>query len=125
MNASYSQTMTQYVAMTPGEGPLPGSLKAEMTTNTADRGAGRVFSAKPVKTMDGETYTVDVKFSTEVTHGPAGTKLPAGGGDAGKSLQALLTAMKKKDFKAIQAGVTAKRVESFSDVDDAVQTLGM
>jgi hypothetical protein len=125
MNATYSEKMVQYVDMTPGDGPLPGGLKAEMSTNTADRVVGRLFSPKPVKTMDGETYSVDLKFSTEVTHVPAGTKLPAGGADAGKALQALLAAMKKKDYKAIQAGVTPKRVESFSDVDDAVQTLGM
>ena len=29
MNATYSQTMTQYIDMTPGNGPLPGGLKAE------------------------------------------------------------------------------------------------
>jgi len=125
MNATYSQTMTQYVDMTPGDGPLPGSLKAEMSTNTADRVVGRLFSPKPVKTMDGESYSVDLKFSTEVTRAPSGTKLLPGGGEAGKALQALLTAVKKKDYKGIQAGVTQKRAESFSDVDDAVQTLGM
>lgn len=119
MNATYSETMTQYVDMT---GTM-GSLEAQVTTFTPDRVVGRLFSPKPVKTMGDDTFTVDVKFSTEVTHAAAGTKLPAGGGDAGKALQALVAAMKKKNFEAIKSGVTPKRAESFSDVDDAVSTL--
>lgn len=119
MNATYSETMTQYVDMT---GTM-GSLEAQITTFTPDRVVGRLFSPKPVKTMGDDTFTVDVKFSTDVAHAPAGTKLPAGGGDAGKAFQALIAAMKKKNFEAIKSGVTPHRAESFSDVDDAVSTL--
>jgi hypothetical protein len=101
MNATLSATMTQY-----GDSTAEGDLKAELTTNTKQRVAGRVFTAKPVKTMSGETYDVDVTFDTGVTQAPAGTKLPAGGGDAGKAFQALYQAIQKKDMKGIQAGVT-------------------
>ena len=38
-------------------------------------------------------YTIDLTFSTEVTRPPAGTKLPADGGEQGKAFKALQTAM--------------------------------
>ena len=119
MNATYSKTMTQFVDMTPG------SLQAEITTYTPDRVVGRLFTTKSVKTMGDEAYSLDLKFSTDVTRAPAGTKLPAGGGEPGKALKALLTAMSKKNWTAIKENVTAKRVESFTDLDDALSTLAI
>lgn len=127
MNATYSATMTQFIDTTSD------GLKAELTSNTPDRVAGRVFSTKPLKTMDGETYSINLTFSTAVTHAPAGTKLPAGGGAPGKAFDALQTAMTKKDWDGIKSNVTAKRLESFNDadrsakenLDDALQTLRM
>jgi hypothetical protein len=127
MNATYSATMTQFVEMTPER------MKAELTVNTPDRVAGRIFAPKPLKTMDGETYSINLTFSTAVTHAPAGTKLPAGGGAPGKAFDALQAAMTKKDWDGIKNNVTAKRLESFNDadrsakenLDDALQTLGM
>src|SRR4051795_4575979 len=73
MNATYSDTMTQYMEMTGSR------MTADLTANTRDKIAGRLFSPKPLKTMDGEDYTIDLKFSAEVTHTPAGTKLAADG----------------------------------------------
>jgi hypothetical protein len=127
MNATYSATMTQFVEMTPER------MKAELTLNTPDRVAGRIFSTKPLKTMDGETYSINLTFSTAVTHPPEGTKLPAGGGAPGKTFDALQAAMAKKDWEGIKSNVTGKRLESFNDadrsakenLDDALQTLGM
>jgi len=110
MNATYTESMTQFVDMTPG------SLQADMTTNTPERVAGRLFTTKPVKTMDGETYSLDLKFSTAVTTLPAGTRLPAGGGEPAAALKTLLAAIKKKDWAAIQAGVSAKNAERFEDL---------
>jgi hypothetical protein len=126
MNATYSDTMTQYVEMTGSR------MTADMTTNTRDKVAGRVFSPKPLKTMDGDEYTIDLKFSTEVTHPPAGTKLPADGGEPGKALKALQAAIAKKSWDGIKSNVSAKNVESFDEsyrtpkenLDDAIQTLG-
>jgi len=126
MNATYSETMTQYVEMTGSR------MTADMTTNTRDKVAGRIFSPKPLKTMDGDEYTIDLKFSTEVTHPPAGTKLPADGGDPGKALKALQAAIAKKSWDGIKSNVSAKNVESFDEsyrtpkenLDDAIQTLG-
>ena len=34
--------------------------------------------------FDGEPYAIDLTFATDVTHPPAGTKLPADGGEPGK-----------------------------------------
>src|SRR5947209_2207080 len=126
MNATYSDTMTQYVEMTGSR------MTADMSANTRDKVAGRIFSPKPLKTMDGEEYTIDLKFSTEVTHPPAGTKLPADGGEPGKAFNALQTAIAKKSWTGIKENVTAKTLESFYESDrtepenlaDAIQTLG-
>jgi hypothetical protein len=126
MNATYSATMTQYIEMTGSR------MKAEMTANTADRVAGHVYSLKPLKTMDGEPYAIDLTFSTDVTHAPAGTKLPADGGEPGKGYKALQAAIAAKNWEGISKNVTAKNLESFNESDrtpqenlaDAIQTLG-
>ncbi|MGA8808778.1 MAG: hypothetical protein WB973_12950, partial [Thermoanaerobaculia bacterium] len=105
---------------------------ADLTTNTRDKVAGRIFSPKPLKTMDGDEYSIDLKFSTEVTRPPAGTKLPADGGEPGKVLKTLQAAIAKKSWEGIKINVSAKNVESFDEsyrtpkenLDDAIQTLG-
>jgi hypothetical protein len=125
MNATYSDTTTQYVEMTGSR------MTAEMSANTRDKVAGRIFSPKPLKTMDGDEYMIDLKFSTEVTRPPAGTKLPADGGEPGKAFNALQTAIAKKSWTGIKGNVTAKTLESFYESDrtekenlaDAIQTL--
>ena len=126
MNATYSKTMTQFLDMTSG------SLKAEITSNTADHVAGRIFTPKPVKTMDGEVWSANLTFSAPVVRRPAGTKLPPDGGDAGKAFNALLAAIAKKNFDGIIQNVVEKHAKSFNDPDrsakenlaDAIQTLG-
>jgi hypothetical protein len=126
MNATYSDTMMQYVEMTGSR------MTAELTTNTRDKVAGRIFSPKPLKRMNGDEYTIDLKFSAEVTRPPAGTKLPTDGGEPGKALKSLQSAIAKKSWDGIKANVSAKNVESFDEsyrtpkenLDDAIQTLG-
>lgn len=118
MNATYTEKMTQFVDMTPGR------LQAKIDTLSADRVAGRLYTTEPVKSQDGEAYSLDLKWATDVTHAPAGTKLPAGGGEPGKAFIALQSAIAKKNWNAIKAGITPERAESFSDVDDAVSTFG-
>jgi len=127
MNATYADTMTQFVEMTGDR------MKAEMTVNTPDKVAGRIVSTKALKTMDGSPYAVDLTFSTAVTRPPAGTKLPADGGEPGKAYKALHAAMLKKSREGINLNVTAKNREKFNEsyrtekenLDDAVQTLGL
>ena len=119
MNATYSETMTQFVDFTPG------SLEAKIDIYTPERVAGRLRTTRAVPLMHDETYSIDVKFDTAVTRAPAGTKLPAGGGEPGKALTALFGAIAKKNFNAIKSGVTPKNAESFEDLNDAIQTLGI
>ena len=107
MNATFSETMTQFVDAT-GD-----TLKAELTENTASRIAGRIFTAAPVKTMGGETYTVDLKFAVDVTRLPAATMLPAGGAEPGQAFTTFLAGARKKDWPAIKAGATDHTVAVF------------
>jgi len=100
MNATYSKTMTQYLNDTAG------GLKAELTTNTTAKIAGRVFSAAPLKTMDGSTYSIDVTFAADVVPALTGTPLPAGGGEPARAFTAFLGALAKKDWAGIKAGLS-------------------
>jgi hypothetical protein len=109
MNATYSKTMTQYL------NDSSGGLKGEFTTNTGSKIDGRVYSAAPLKTMDGPTYTVDVTFSADVIPALSGTALPAGGGDPGRALAAFLGAITKKDWNGIKAGLGPKALPTFEN----------
>jgi hypothetical protein len=100
MNATLSEDMSQYVDSTDQ------GLKAELTTNTDQRIAGHVFTPKPVKTMDGSIYEIDVTFDVPVNRRPPGTSLPAGGGEAGKSFLALCAAVQAKNLNGIRENLT-------------------
>lgn len=107
MNATFSKTMTQFLNDTTED------LKVEWKSNTATRLDGRVYSAGPLKTMDGSEYTVDLRFAVDVPAPPAGTALPAGGGDPGKALTSLMAAAKKKNWAAIRAGSSPAALTMF------------
>jgi hypothetical protein len=111
INATYSATMTQYVEMTGDR------MKADMTSNTRDLVSGHIVSTKPLKTMDGEPYMIDLTFSTAVARPPAGTKLPAGGGEPGKAYKALQEAIARKSWEGISENVSARNLKSFNDPD--------
>ena len=115
MNATFSKGMTQFLNDTTG------GLKAEFTARTATRIEAHVFSPAPLKTMDGTTYTVDLRFGVDVAAAPVGTPLPAGGGDAGKALTAFLAASQKKNWAAIKSGSEPRRTE---DVRQELQHAG-
>jgi hypothetical protein len=97
MNATLSETMGQYLDSTKLE-----SLKADGVVNTAEKVGGHVYTAKSVKTLSGEMYEIDVTFDTPITRAPAGTKIPAGGGEAGAAFLALHKAVGASDAKGIQ-----------------------
>lgn len=107
MNATYSKTMTQYL------NDASGGLKAELSTNTPARIEGRVYSTAPLKTMDGPTYTIDVKFSADVLAAPTGPRLPAGGGEAGRALTTFLASVTKKNWPAIKSGISPRALPMF------------
>jgi hypothetical protein len=58
--------------------------------------------------MDGATYTIDVTFSADVLPAPAGTAIPAGGGEPGRALTAFLAAVKAKNWDGIKAGLSPR-----------------
>jgi len=126
MNATYADTNTQFIDMTGAD------MKAEMTANTPQRVAGHLVSVKPLKTMDGEPYAIDLTFATDVTRVPAGTKLPAGGGEPGNGYKALRAAIAKKSWQGISENVNAANLKSFTDpdkteaenLDGALESLG-
>ncbi len=107
MNATYSKTMTQYINDTAG------GLKATFTANTAAKVEGRVTSEAPLKGMDGDSYSIDVRFTADVIPGLSGTPLTAGGGDAGKALTAFLGAVRKKQWPGIKAGLSPRALPMF------------
>jgi hypothetical protein len=109
MNATFSKTMTQFVDRASADG----ALRAELTANTPDKVAGRIFTPAPVKTMDGSTYTVELTFSAPVVKAPAGTALPAGGGDPGKALLGFQAARQKKDWRSLKAALSPAASERF------------
>jgi hypothetical protein len=112
MNATYSPTMTQYLAR------ADRTFKAEITEYSADRVTGRVFTTEPIKTMDGELYAANLTFSAVITHAPPSTKLPADGGEPGKALTALFAAIAKKSWDGIAQNVTERNAKMFGDPDD-------
>ena len=109
MNATFSKTMTQFVDRASADGPL----RAELTTNTPDKVAGRIFTPAPVKTMSGSTYSVDLTFSAPITKAAAGTALQAGGGEPGKALLGFFAARQKKDWPSLKAALSPSASERF------------
>ena len=107
MNATFGKTMTQFLDA------LGDGLQATLSVNTPERVAGRVFTTKPVTTMSGDTYTVDVTFDTAVARLPPGQPLGAGGGAPGKALDAFIAAVKKGQWPAIKAALSPAAVEMF------------
>jgi len=84
-------------------------LKAELKVNTLEHVAGRLYTPKPVKPMDGPEYEVDLTFDTIVTKAPAGKPLPAGGGDAGIALMGMQKAM-SKDLTTLNSFLTEETI---------------
>jgi hypothetical protein len=120
MNATFSRTMTQFLDRT----TKGGTLKAELTTRTGAKVAGRIFTPSPVKTLDGATYTVDLTFSTPVTSPPAGTALPAGGGEPGNALSAFLAARERKDWAGLKGALAPRLTGMFvKDYNDDAENL--
>lgn len=107
MNATFRKTMTQYLDQTGS------SLQVRLEANTPERVAGHVTSAKPVTTLSGERYTVDLKFDTPVSRVPPGRLLKKGGEAPGKALLAFLASAGKKHWPAIKAGSSPAALRFF------------
>lgn len=114
MNATFSEGMTQYIDSTKGAagGMTAESLEALFTQNTPMQIAGRIHTTKPVKSMTGETYELDVNFDTPISMPPASEKLTEGGGQPGEAFTAFLAAVKSKNWNQLQSTASARVLES-------------
>ncbi len=113
MNARYEGT--QYIDSSGKIMGQTGSLVASCRENTAARVACSVKTEKPVKAMDGPEWSIDLAFETDVLSRPAGTPLPAGGGDAGKAFLALRAAVGGKDLAKIVALLTPEEGSGYQE----------
>jgi hypothetical protein len=92
-----------------------GSLVASCKENTATRVACNVKTAKPVKSMNGPAWSVDLAFESDVISRRAGKPLPAGGGDAGRALLAFRAAVGGKDLGKILAFLTPEEAKGYQE----------
>ena len=113
MNATVSEPRTLYSGSTEERGASHRELKAELTENRPGHIAGRVYTPKPV-VVAGQSYQLDVTFSTDVA-ARAGSKLPPGGGAPGKALEGLLAAMAKSDGAVVRTSLSRKVVGHLYD----------
>ncbi len=108
MNATFAPSMTQYLDKTGGGWPLAGALVAELTANGPKRVAGRVYTRQPVRTKDGESYRLDVRFDTVVTSPPAGKRLDTRGGAPGQAFSIFYAALTRKDWTAVRSRLSRR-----------------
>ena len=104
---------TQYVDSSAKLLGKPGSLVARCTTNTPERVACTVTTAKAVKSKSGKSWTVDVKFDSAVLLRKAGTLLPKDGGEAGKVFLALYKATQGDDLAKIVEHLAPSKAEQY------------
>jgi hypothetical protein len=95
--------MKQVLDTTGGSGPFAGHLAAEIQASDAARVAGRVYTPRPVKTMAGESYEVDLRFSSLVAQPTPGADLGPHGGEPGRSFAALHAALGRKRWPAVRS----------------------
>jgi hypothetical protein len=130
MNAHVSET--QYMDSSGTIMGQKGSLIASCTTNTVERIACSVKVAKPVKSMDGPAWTLDINFDSAVHARPAGKPIAKDGGDAGKAFLALVAAAQGNDLSKIIALLTPGQAEDYQrdyntpaeNLESAKSTLG-
>ncbi len=109
-----------------------GSLIASCSANTTERVACSVKVAKPVKSMDGPAWTIDVSFDSAVLSRPVGKPIAKDGGDPGKAFLALVTAAQGNDLAKILALLSPGEAEDYQrdyntpeeNLKDAKTTLG-
>ncbi len=104
---------TQYIDTSGKMMGQQGSLSATCATNTSARVVCNVKTQKPVKPMDGPSWTVDVNFDSEVFTTPPGKPIAKGGGAPGAALLALRKAIAGNDLAAITALLTKDEASDY------------
>jgi len=92
-----------------------GSLIASCRENTPARIACHVKTEKPVKTMDGPTWSMDLSFEADVLSRKPGKPLGKDGEAPGQALLALRAAVAGDDLAKILALLTPKEAKSYQE----------
>jgi len=106
---------TQYVDSSGKIMGMQGSLVANCKENSATRVACSVKTAKPVKSMDGPSWSLDVSFESDVAARPVGKAMAADGEAPGKALMALRGALAGKDLQKILGMLTPEQAKSYNE----------
>jgi len=92
-----------------------GSLIANCRENTPARIACHVKTEKPVKTMDGPTWSMDLSFEADVLSRKPGKPMAKDGGAPGQALLALRAAVAGNDLAKILALLTPGEAKSYQE----------
>ena len=106
---------TQYLDTSGTMMGQPGSLIAKCRENTPTRIACSVKTAKPVKPMDGPTWSMDLSFETDVLARAPGKPLARDGEAPGKAFLALRAAVGGTDLARILELLTAQEAKSYQE----------
>jgi hypothetical protein len=106
---------TQYLDTSGSMMGQPGSLIAKCRENTATRIACNVKTEKPVKPMDGPTWTMDVSFEADVQARAPGKPMAKDGEAPGKAMLALRDAVGGTDLAKILALLTPAEAKSYQE----------
>lgn len=106
---------TQYLDTSGTMMGQPGSLIAKCRENTPTRIACNVKTAKPVKSMNGPTWSMDLSFEADVLARAAGKPLARDGEAPGKALLALRDAVGGTDLAKILALLTPQEAKSYQE----------
>jgi hypothetical protein len=94
---------------------MPGSLVATCRENTATRIACSVKTAKPVKAMNGPTWSMDLAFESDVLSRPPGKPMARDGEAPGKVFLALRDAVGGSDLAKILAFLPPQEAKSYQE----------
>jgi hypothetical protein len=106
---------TQYIDSSGKIMGQTGSLIASCRENTPTRIACKVRTAKPVKAMDGPTWSMDLSFEADVLARAPGKPLAKDGEAPGKALLALRAAVGGDDLAKILALLTPEQAKSYQE----------
>jgi hypothetical protein len=106
---------TQYLDSSGSIMGQPGSLLATCRENTPTRIACSVKTAKPVKAMDGPTWTMDLSFESDVLSRAPGKPMARDGEAPGKAFLALRDAVGGSDLAKILALLTPNEGKSYQE----------
>ncbi|HEV7509346.1 MAG TPA: hypothetical protein VGS07_31005 [Thermoanaerobaculia bacterium] len=106
---------TQYLDSSGTMMGQPGSLIANCRENTPTHIACSVKTAKPVKSMNGPTWSMDLSFEADVLARAAGKPLARDGEAPGKALLALRAAVGGTDLAKILELLTPQEAKSYQE----------